>query len=137
MATGTTRTRAKATPAAEPEAKATKAETMHQLKNRLRSEAEREVLQQHKDEVVKRTQAKFDEHGIEYVRRLTPEEKAQKEIDALLKQFPNLQTQVMATLGQQAAPVEEEGPDYNEIPDEAAYYAEAQVLPEGFGRPEA
>lgn len=67
-----------------------KKETVQQLKNRLRNEAEREVLNRHKDEVVAITQAKYDEHGLEYVRRLSEEEKAAKQIEDLYEKFPQL-----------------------------------------------
>ena len=53
----------------------TKKETVPQLKNRLRNEAEREVLNNHK---------------AEYVRRLTEEEKAAKVIEELYEKFPQL-----------------------------------------------
>lgn len=87
-----TRSRAKAKPAPEVEAapKAKKGETVQQLKNRLRNEAEREVLNNHKDEVISITQAKYDEHGLEYVRRLSDKEKAAKEIAEKINQFPEL-----------------------------------------------
>lgn len=71
-------------------AKGKKGETVQQLKNRLRNEAEREVLNTHKDEVITITQAKYDEHGLEYVRRLTDEEKAAKIIEDLYRKHPNL-----------------------------------------------
>jgi hypothetical protein len=64
--------------------------TVQQLKNKLRNEAEREVLDTHKDEVVTITQAKYDEHGLKYVRRLTDKEKAAKLIADNLNEFPEL-----------------------------------------------
>ena len=67
-----------------------KKETVQQLKNRLRNEAEREVLNKHKGEVVKITEAKYDAHGLEYVRRLSEEEKAAKQIEDLYEKFPQL-----------------------------------------------
>lgn len=76
--------------AAAPAEAKPKKETVQQLKNRLRNEAEREVLNKHKDEVVTITQAKYDEHGLEYVRRLTEEEKAAKQIEDLYEKFPQL-----------------------------------------------
>jgi hypothetical protein len=77
-------------PTAAAEEKAPKGETLQQLKNRLRNEAEREVLNTHKDEVIKITGAKYEAHGLEYVRRLTDEEKAAKQIEEYYRQFPNL-----------------------------------------------
>lgn len=70
--------------------------TLQQLKNRLRNEAEREVLDNHRDEVIQRTQAKYDEHGLEYVRRLTEEEKAAKQIEEIYAQYPHLRPKVEA-----------------------------------------
>jgi acetoin utilization deacetylase AcuC-like enzyme len=87
--------RARANPSA-PKAdpvKPEKKETVQQLKNRLRNEAEREVLDKYKPEVIKRTAAKYEAHGLEYVRRLTDEEKAQKEIEEHFKRYPNLRHQ--------------------------------------------
>lgn len=75
---------------AEPGKLAEKQETEQQLKNRLRNEAEREVLNDHKDEVIKITEAKYRKHGLKYVRRLTDEEKAAKAIEEYYQQFPNL-----------------------------------------------
>lgn len=74
-----------------------KKETVQQLKNRLRNEAEREVLDAHKAEVIERTQAKYTEHGLKYVRRLTDEEKAAKAIAENLAKYPNLRSQFIAT----------------------------------------
>lgn len=104
MTTAATRTRAgaqaKATSAkSDPEGKGKpeKKETVQQLKNRLRNEAEREVLDNHKKEVIERTKAKYDAHGLKYVRRLTDEEKAAKAIAENLKKYPNLRSQFIAT----------------------------------------
>lgn len=74
-------------------------ETVQQLKNRLRNEAEREVLNDHKHEVIAKTEAKYKEHGLEYVRRLSDEEKAAKEIADNLEKYPGLREQMMRQLG--------------------------------------
>jgi hypothetical protein len=66
------------------------AENLQQRKNRLRNEAEREVLNLHRDELNKITEAKFVEHGLNYTRRLTEKEKAQKKIEDLLNEHPDL-----------------------------------------------
>lgn len=84
--------------AAAKEAEASKPETVTQLKNRLRNEAEREVLTRHRDEVIEITGAKYAEHGLEYVRRLTDEEKAEKEILDLLQKHPELRGTIAAKL---------------------------------------
>lgn len=90
--TGTQGT-SKAPKADKPEKK----ETVQQLKNRLRNEAEREVLDAHKSEVIERTQEKYTAHGLKYVRRLTEEEKAAKAIAENLAKYPNLRSQFIAT----------------------------------------
>lgn len=92
-----------------------KKETLQQLKNRLRNEAEREVLNRHKGEVIKITEAKYDEHGLEYVRRLTEEEKAAKVIEEMYQKFPNLRPQAE----QQQAQLEDEA--------DAARYSRGQA----------
>lgn len=68
-------------------------ETLQQLKNRLRNEAEREVVNNHRDEYHQIAEAKFKEHGIEFTRRLTDEEKAAEKIREMLRQFPELRGQ--------------------------------------------
>jgi len=65
-------------------------ETVQQKKNRLRNEAEREVLNNHRDELNTITEAKFVEQGLNYTRRLTESEKAKKKIEELLGQHPEL-----------------------------------------------
>lgn len=95
---------------AEPGKLAEKKETLQQLKNRLRNEAEREVLNLHKDEVITITQAKYDEHGLEYVRRLTDQEKAAKAIEDYYNQFPELRTQFAPPAGVAEAPETDPAP---------------------------
>jgi hypothetical protein len=68
-------------------------ETIQQKKNRLRNDAEREVLNAHRDELNAITEAKFKEQGIPYTRRLTDREKAQKKIEDLLAEHPELRQQ--------------------------------------------
>lgn len=72
------------------------AETVQQKKNRLRNEAEREVLNNHRDELNQITEAKFVEHNLNYTRRLTEKEKAQKKIEDLLNEHPELREQYAA-----------------------------------------
>lgn len=91
MSAATPRSRAGA------QTKTEKKETVQQLKNRLRNEAEREVLDLHKKEVIERTQEKYTAHGLKYVRRLSDEEKAAKAIEENLKKYPNLRQQFIAT----------------------------------------
>lgn len=68
-------------------------ETVQQKKNRLRNEAEREVLNKHRDELNTITEAKFVEQGLNYTRRLTDREKAAKKIEDLLNEHPELREQ--------------------------------------------
>lgn len=124
MTTAATRTRAgaqgKSTSAkSEPETKGKpeKKETVQQLKNRLRNEAEREVLDNHKKEVIERTKAKYDAHGLKYVRRLTDEEKAAKAIEENLKKYPNLRSQFIAT-DPEADVVTVQSGGFNDVPQD-------------------
>ena len=96
---------AEATPAepdtvevAAPEAEDAPApkETEQQMKNRLRNEAEREVLNNHRDEFYKVAERKFKENGLEFTRRLTDEEKAKKKLEDLLAEHPGLRAQLAA-----------------------------------------
>ncbi len=65
-------------------------ETVQQKKNRLRNEAEREVLNNHRDELNTITEAKFVAEGLNYTRRLTEKEKAKRKIEELLNEHPEL-----------------------------------------------
>lgn len=94
---GTTKDKTKVSPPPPAPEKTEKQETVQQLKNRLRNEAEREVLDLHKGEVIERTAAKYKDHGLEYVRRLTDEEKAAKAIQEHLEKYPNLRSQFIQT----------------------------------------
>jgi hypothetical protein len=78
--------------------------TVQQLKNKLRNEAEREVLDEHKSEVVSKTAAKYKVHNLDYVRRLTDEEKAAKAIEEYYAKFPNLRPQLEQQQAQQEQP---------------------------------
>ena len=71
-------------------------ETTQQKKNRLRNEAEREVLNLHRDELNAITEAKFVEAGLKYTRRLTESEKAAKKVEEYFNQFPELRAQFAA-----------------------------------------
>lgn len=72
------------------------AETVQQKKNRLRNEAEREVLNKHRDELNAITEAKFAENDLTYTRRLTEKEKAKKKIEDLLAEHPDLRNEYAA-----------------------------------------
>lgn len=60
------------------------------LKNRLRAEAEREVLANHRDEYHEVAARKFGEEGLEFTRRLSDEERAEKQLQELLASNPTL-----------------------------------------------
>lgn len=60
------------------------------LKNRLRAEAEREVLDNHRPEYHEIAARKFGEHGLEFARRMTAEEKAEEALQKLLAANPAL-----------------------------------------------
>lgn len=111
-------------PTEAPAEKPAKVETVQQLKNRLRNEAEREVLNAHKDEVITITQAKYDEHGLEYVRRLTDKEKAAKDILDQLEKYPDLEAVIAERIAQAQAQVRLE-----------AYSAERNAEQAGTGYP--
>lgn len=119
-------------------AKAPKKETVQQLKNRLRNEAEREVLNTHKDEVIKITAAKYEQHNLEYVRRLSDEEKAAKAIEEHLAQFPNLRQQLFVPAPEQQQAQQEEREvayaesDYADV-EEGVGYAD---YPSVYGQPD-
>lgn len=60
------------------------------LKSRLRAQAERSVIENHRDEYNAEAERLFAEHGLEFSRRLTESEKAKRQMDELLKKFPEL-----------------------------------------------
>ncbi len=71
-------------------------ETVQQKKNRLRNEAEREVLNNHRDELNTITEAKFVEQGLNYTRRLTDSEKAARKVEEYFTQYPELRAKFAA-----------------------------------------
>lgn len=83
-------------PAPEAEEAPAPKETEQQMKNRLRNEAEREVLNNHRDEFYKVAERKFTENGLEFTRRLTDEEKAKKKLEDLLAEHPGLRAELAA-----------------------------------------
>ena len=97
-------TRKRTTPKPETaEAPAPAKETVSQLRNRLRNEAERTVINNHKDEFVQVATALFAKHGMEFNRRLTDKEKAAKAIEDQLNQFPELRALFTQQAEQQQA----------------------------------
>lgn len=73
------------------------------LKGQLRAQAERTVVQNHQEEYHAEAERLFAEHGLEFTRRLTAEEKAKKDLDAILKAHPGLASQVQAVQGHPTA----------------------------------
>lgn len=94
-ATGTTRT-ARPKAAAAPKVEEAPVESEQQIKNRLRNEAEREVIDRHRAELHEIAEAKFIAAGLVYTRRKTEQEKAADKVKALLEQFPELASQFAA-----------------------------------------
>jgi hypothetical protein len=84
-----TAAKAKAEEAAAPDEKP-KNETESQKRNRLRNEAERKVINNHREEFNQVATELFAENGLVFHRRLTDEERAAKEIADKLNQFPEL-----------------------------------------------
>lgn len=101
---------------AAPEDPKPKKETLQQLKNRLRNEAEREVLDAHKPEVIERTAAKYKVHNLDYVRRLSEEEKAAKAIEEYYVKFPKLRPQLQQQQAQREIDVPEYAPSGTKEP---------------------
>ena len=60
------------------------------LKGQLRAQAERIVVQRHQDEYHAEAEKLFAENGLEFTRRLSPKEKAEKEMRELLEKHPEL-----------------------------------------------
>jgi len=93
MPTAARRSAANKTTAPKAEEKveeAPKKETDSAKRNRLRNEAERIVINNHRDEFNKVATDLFAENGLVFHRRLTEEERAAKEIADKLNQFPEL-----------------------------------------------
>lgn len=101
-------------------AKTAKAEAQA-LRNKLRNEAQTEVLNNHRDEFVAIATAKFAEHGLEFAHRKTDAEKAADKIAALLKAHPELAGQFgQADAGLPATMPEDDAtemPTPAEVPD--------------------
>lgn len=60
------------------------------LKNKLRAEAERETLDNHRPEYHEIAARKFAEHGLEFTRRMSKEERAEQQLRKLLADNPAL-----------------------------------------------
>lgn len=60
------------------------------LKGQLRAQAERTVVQRHQDEYHVEAEKLFAEHGLEFTRRLSAQEKREKELKEIIKNDPEL-----------------------------------------------
>lgn len=78
-----------------------------QLKAKLRNLAERKVLNEHKSEYHTELERLYDQEGLEYKRVLTPEEKDEKELEALLARRPDLRAKI----------VQENAPEAHDVPE--------------------
>ncbi|QGJ92856.1 hypothetical protein PBI_BEAGLE_97 [Arthrobacter phage Beagle] len=83
-------TKSTAAKAEEKVEEAPKKETDSAKRNRLRNEAERMVINNHRDEFNQVATDLFAKNGLVFHRRLTDEERAAKEIADKLNQFPQL-----------------------------------------------
>ena len=113
MATSTTTkprvTKAAATKAAAESAEATvnpAAETDSQKRNRLRNEAERHILNLHKEEFDDFAEDLFAKNGLTFNRRLSEAQKAEKKINDLIAEHPELEAMLRAKF----EPADEDAP---------------------------
>ena len=87
------------------------------LKAQLRAQAERAVIQRHQDEYHEEAEKLFAENGLEFSRRLSPKEKAEKELRELLAAHPELAEKFPQALPQPVedgdTPAPEHGGDPN------------------------
>lgn len=93
-------------------------ETDSQKRNRLRNEAERHILNLHKDEFDDYAEALFAKNGLTFNRRLSEAQKAEKKINDLIAQHPELEAVLRAQFAAPAptdadAPAEE--PDHSDL----------------------
>lgn len=71
-------------------------ETERQKRARLKTQATNTLIESHRDEFNKLAENLFSENGLEFKRRLTDEEKAEKELDDLLAKNPALRDKLAA-----------------------------------------
>lgn len=90
--------KATAAKAEEVVEEAPKKESESQKRNRLRNEAERIVINNHRDEFNEVATDLFAKNGLVFHRRLTEEERAAKEIADLLNKHPNLRSSFAAVM---------------------------------------
>lgn len=71
-------------------------ETDSQKRNRLRNEAERHILNLHKEEFDDYAEALFAKNGLTFNRRLSEAQKAEKKINDLIAEHPELEAMLRA-----------------------------------------
>lgn len=82
-----------------------KGETLQQQRNRLRSVAERAVIDAHRDEFNAKADEVFAAEGLTFNRRLTKDEQAERKVQALLDANPGLREKLAGQLAQASGPV--------------------------------
>lgn len=80
---------------------APKEENDRQKRARLTTAAKNQLVENHRDEFNRIAEAQFAAEGLEFKRKLTPEEKAEKELDALLEANPALRDKLASKVGEQ------------------------------------
>lgn len=109
----TTKAAAAKAEAAAPAADAK--ETDSQKRNRLRNEAERHILNLHKDEFDDYAEALFAKNGLTFNRRLSEAQKAEKKINDLIAQHPELEAVLRAQFAA-PAPTDADAPEPEYVP---------------------
>lgn len=117
----TTKAAAAKAEAAAPAADAP--ETDSQKRNRLRNEAERHILNLHKDEFDDYAEALFAKNGLTFNRRLSEAQKAEKKINDLIAQHPELEAVLRAQFAA-PAPTDADAPEADESGVNPALLAE-------------
>lgn len=87
-------------------------ETDSQKRNRLRNEAERHILNLHKDEFDDYAEALFAKNGLTFNRRLSEAQKAEKKINDLIAEHPELEAMLRAKFVPTDADAPAEDPEY-------------------------
>ena len=115
-------TKAAAAKAEAADTAAPATETDSQKRNRLRNEAERHILNLHKDEFDDYAEALFAKNGLTFNRRLSEAQKAEKKINDLIAEHPELEAMLRAKFEPADADAPAEDPEW-----EARKQAVAQV----------
>lgn len=105
-------TKAAAAKAEAPAADSNAPETDSQKRNRLRNEAERHILNLHKEEFDDYAEALFAKNGLTFNRRLSEAQKAEKKINDLIAEHPELEAMLRAKFEPADADAPAEDPEY-------------------------